>query len=294
MSASTTMIRREGATLILEATGKGYIDDVPGVECLNPAAPAAERQYRKAFRHPEKRFYRTDQFDEAVAAHLAGKYALVVAMNGYSRLTNEQCAAWGVKPGAYEKACSVLLTEVFLHIRRRFPDAVVRFAHGSSDMGVDRAISETATRLRCTQLGFTCLDYLWYAPDNEVPLYVADDADAYSDAFVRASDILIAANGRKQAYEMDIAGVFKYSKSFLPVNVLKLISTNGGPPATNAKGGVEDAVAHFQQRIFSVGDRFAGTWVTDPWADAIGQTRDIITHICRNLLPPDVGLEIHE
>ena len=290
---STCSVRRENGITVVEAVGKDGLAGYPGVVCTNPDAPPEERIFRKEFKNPDKHIYLAHEYDLAVRTELADHYRFVVAMNGYTSLTNDQCAAWGVKPGAYEKACSVLLTQVDEHVRRHFTDACSCYVHGASDMGVDKVISETATRLRRRQLGFSCPEYLFYVPDNDVPVYVAASVDEYSDSFVRTSDILIAANGRLQAFRMDIAAVFTHDKFLLPVNVLKLISTNGGPPAKGADGKINDAVAHFEQRFFAIGTQVYGLKGRDAWSAAIAEAQDIVAHICRHILEPEVGLEIH-
>jgi hypothetical protein len=283
-------IYREGDTTILEGEADPYVADVEGVQCLNPEAAEAERKYRKVFR--SKQIYFPEELDKALQDHLRGKYVVVLAMNGYSRLSAKQCAEWGVKPGAYEKACSVLLTEIFKQIRGSFPDADVRFTHGASDMGVDSAISKTALELRRPQLGFSCYDYLWYVKDDNLPVYVSPTVDLYSSTFVKECDILIAANGRLQAYRMDIAGVFDYDKFLIPVNVLRLISINGGPPAKNAEGKIEDAVAHFEQRVFTVGQHLTTLSGPDIWRSTVQECNSIVIRVCRQILDPEVGLEV--
>ena len=286
-------VRRKKGVTVVEAVGKASLLECPGVVCVNPKAPPAKRVYRREFRNPKKRIYLAHEYDLAVRTELAGRHRFVIAMNGYSTLTNDQCAAWGVKPGAYEKACGVLLAQIDRHIHRHFPDACTYYVHGASDMGVDKVISETATRLRRQQLGFSCPEYLFYVPDNEVPVYVAETIEKYSDAFVRSSDILIAANGREQSFRMDIASVFTHDKFILPVNVLKLISTTGGPPAKGANGKIEDAVAHFQQRYYDIGVQIYGLEGRDIWAAAVGRIQNNVSHICRQVLGPEIGLEIH-
>ncbi|MEY4723769.1 MAG: hypothetical protein RLZZ324_1282 [Candidatus Parcubacteria bacterium] len=289
----TYSLWREELITVVEARGVTHLAGVPGVICRNPQAPEPERLYRKTFINGLKRIYFPDEMESALSTYLRGRNTFVIAMNGYSAISPENCAAWGVKPGAYEKACEVFLIEMCKHFRATFPDADVRFTHGASDMGVDRAISKAATALRRPQLGFSCPDYLFFVPDDEHPVYVAESVEAYSHAFVRNSDILIAANGRLQAYRMDIAAVFEYDKFLLSVNILQLISSNGGPPARNAAGKIEDAVAHFEQRVFTIGQQFIGSSRRDAWGEALGECRHVLTRIGRQVLPPDIGLEIN-
>ncbi len=174
----------------------------PAVTCLNPDAPENERVYQKVF--TKRRIYLPSEYDLAVTNHLKGRYVLVLAMNGYSSIKPEQCAAWGIKPGAYEHACRNLLKTVWATLRKEFPDLDIRLVHGSSDLGVDRAIIQAATELRRETLGFSCPEYAFYVPDDDdFPMYIAATVAEYSDAFVRSADVLIAANGRLQAYRMN-------------------------------------------------------------------------------------------
>ncbi len=289
---SKYMVRRAGKTTIVEAIGNARLLGIPGVFCVNPDAPPRKRIYRRIFKNPKKRIYLPHEYDLAVRKELGGRHPFVVGMNGYSHLSEAQCAAWGVKPSAYRSGCAVFLEQIDKCLRKNFPAANVCYVHGASDMEVDKAVSETATRLRRQQLGFSCPEYLFYVPDNAAPVYVAKTAEEYSDAFVRTGDVLIAANGRLQAFRMDIAAVFLHDKFLLPVNILKLISSTGGPPARGANGEIEDAVAHFEQRFFAIGAQVFGLKGRDTWAAAIGEAKDIMKHICRHVLAPEVALRI--
>jgi hypothetical protein len=166
--------------------------------------------------------------------------------------------------------------------------------HGASEMGIDRVTIETANELRRKQIGFSCPDYLWYVRDDDNPVYVARNTRAYSTAFVRSCDILIAMNGRKTSYEMDFRGMFEYNKTLIPMNILRLISDNGGPPAIDEHGNIVDAVAHFQERVYNVGSPLNDHQGSrDQWQHAIKDLCEIVTHVGRRVLPPNVGLEIH-
>jgi hypothetical protein len=273
--------------------GRTDLAEVDGVECANPDAAPDARVYTRTFHNPQKKIYTATQYETAMDTHLRGKNVIVLGMNGFSRLTSQQCAASGVLPGEYEIACAIFLKAMVLHMQDAFPLADVRLTHGSSWMGVDRVIQEVAFALNRPQMGFTCLDFLWYAPDNDVPLHVSRQQTQYSEAFAKSSDVLIAANGRAQAYEMDYLGVLKFGKHFMPINILKLISRTGGPPAVNAEGKIEDAVAYFEQRMHSVNVIFGGPGAgRDPWQSAVNAAREIVTDVCRRVLPPEIRLTI--
>ncbi len=283
---------RDGRETVIRTKNRADLLSESGVICLNPGADAQERMYEKRF--VQKRIYFPGQRKLAIKENLSLPYTLIFGINGYSSLSEEKCRKYGVVPGAYEKACSVAIELMDEHVCARYPDANLCYAHGGSHLCVDRVTIETAERLRRAQLGFSCPEYLWYVHDDKHPIYVSPNKRSYSRAFVRSCDVLIAMNGRKQAYEMDFMGTLEFSKVLIPINILRLISTTGGPPALDENGNIEDAVAHFEQRIFTVGRQLiGGTIARDAWPDAINDLRQIVSHVCRRILPPDVGLEIH-
>lgn len=298
-----TVIRDGDVIRVLIKTDMSHLlDSHPEVTCLNPGAPKADRVYQKVFynrgvlREGNRGIYLPDEYDLAIQNHLHGRYVLCLAMNGYSSIKPEQCQTWGVQQGAYEIACRNILKTVWRYLRKQFPDLDIRLLHGSSNMGVDRAIIEAAQELRRPMLGFSCPEYAFYVTDeNNFPMYIASSVEEYSDAFVRSGNILIAANGRLQAYRMDIRAVFEHDKVFIPINVLRLISTLGGPPAKSPKGYIEDAVAHFENRVYMVGQRrpnVPGNVIHDPWKAALHELGEVLVDQCRHLLDPEVGLEV--
>jgi hypothetical protein len=271
--------------------GATNLASLPGVECLNPGAPEAERRYVKFFGNKE--IYLHDQYEKAVSA-LVGRYKdnVIVGMNGYGALPPERCAAWGVKPGAYEAACSRLLFEVTQRLRAEYPGVNVLFAHGASNCGVDSSIIAVARKLNVPNLGHSYPDFMFYVDDlDEVPIYVADTKEAYAEAFIKTLDILIAANGGEHAFQHDINAVFRLQKHLITFNVLKALSDRGGPPAVNANGKIEDAVAAFQQRFYSVG-QMIGVEVRDPWKAAVTEVTEVAVKQARGLLSPERALGI--
>ncbi len=287
-------IERTGAGVAVYAEEEGTdlsLSPLPGVECLTPDQPVGRRTYRKRFFR--KKIYLPDERPVAVNAHLARTPStFVLGMNGYSRLTPEQCRAWGVQPRAYEILCQEILVQAVRRLRRSFDGIEIVLVHGASDMGVDAAVMAAARETNCRQLGFNCLPYLFYVADDEQPVYVAETAAAYSDAFVASLDVLIAANGRLQAYETDISAVFKHRKRLIPVNVLRLISSSGGPPAEDGSGKIEDAVAFFEQRVWTVGQRTASLLPRDQVPVVVTETGSVLEAMARYVLPPECGLRL--
>lgn len=277
-----TIARQDDGSFIVKVKGATHLASMAEVACENPDAAEGDRIYTRVFH--KKPIYLPHEYDRAYNEVLRGNDVVVLGMNGYSALSDAKCREYGVRPGAYEAACAGILDRVINDLEQSYPGIKVRIAHGASTMGVDRVQIEVATQRNLNQLGHSCPKFMFYVPDDDVPVYVAASQVEYSNAFVDSLQILIAANGREQAFRHDIDAVFTKLRHLIPINVLRAISTNGGPPAINADGKIEDAVAAFEQRMHlaahltvSSGDLFA-----DAVAHATKQTRAI----ARNLLSP--------
>lgn len=240
-------IKREGKVFVVKAVGATHLAGVNGVVCLNPDAREAQRIYEKRFFR--KPIFLARDYKRAYDSVLKGPDVVVLGMNGYSSLTDEQCRAWGVQVGGYEAACAGILRATYKHLIANFPEIDVRFAHGASDLGVDGVIIKVAQQLKRPQLGHSCPEFMFYVPDDDVPVYVASNKAKYAESFIDSLHVLLACNGRVQAFEHDIDACFKKLKHVIPINVLRSISTNGGPPAIGPDGKIEDAVAAFEQRM---------------------------------------------
>lgn len=263
------IIEKDSEGWIVRIQGKPYLTGLAGVSCENPEAPPHEQIHVKRFKR--KRIYLSHQYQQAVQEVLSGRDVIVIGMNGYSELKEEVCRAWGVKPGAYEAACIGVLKSVYAALMSSFPAIDIRFADGASNVGVDKSILLVAEELNRPHLGHSCPRFMFYVEDDDLPVFVADTSDEYAERFIDSLHILIAANGRAQAFEHDIMAVFKKLKHVVPVNILRSISTTGGPPAINAEGKIEDAVAAFEQRVHLANQMFA------PQCDAY---RGLVEHIC--------------
>lgn len=277
-------IFRTGNETVVEIASASHLSGLPGVECVNPGALEEQRTYRKVFRR--KPIYLPKEYDKAVAEHLSGPDTLVIGMNGYSSLTPEQCLAWGVKAGAYESACAAILSGAIKYLQEKFGGIDVRLAHGASDMGVDRVAVNVGIRLNRPQLGHSCPPFMFYVLDDAIPVYVAATQAEYACAFIRSLHILIAANGRAQAFEHDIDAAFKLRKHIIPINVLKSISATGGPPAFNTRGGIEDAVAAMEHLIHMVSIQL-GYRQRDVFVELCEHTNETIAFIARQTLSPE-------
>ena len=235
----------------------------------------------------QKPIYFPNQYNQAAEKYLMGSDVIVIGMNGYSSLTDETCNAWGVKPGAYEAACEKLLRDVITHLWKTFPGIDLRLVHGASNMGIDGVIIDVANPggLNITQLGHSCPAFMMYVEDDNVPVYVAKDKQSYADAFINSLDILVAANGRAHAFQHDIDAAFKMLRYVIPVNVLRTISTTGGPPAIDKDGHIEDAVSAFEQRVFMVSSQL-GQQPKLSWKQVNENIRDTMEEIVRSNISP--------
>jgi hypothetical protein len=278
-------IKKEGSVYVVRsAPGANHVAGLAGVTCLNPGAGEADRIYEKRFF--KKPIYMPRDYERAVREVLSGKDVIVIGMNGYSSLTDEQCRAWGVRPGAYEAACAGLLEAACAELSEAFPRIDIRFAHGASDWGIDGVILKVAAKLERPQLGHSCPQFMFYVTDDDVPVYCAADKVKYANAFIDSLQILLACNGRVQAFEHDIDACFKKLKHVIPLNVLKSISTTGGPPAIGADGKIEDAVAAFEQRVHMQARQISLVG-KDAYLDIVGHVSDVTVSITRQLISPD-------
>jgi hypothetical protein len=285
-----TLVKERNNLFALTAIGKTDLVSVPGVQCVNPRAAEAKRIYKKIFMRTP--IYMPDEYDRAVREVLSGgKDILIMGMNGYSEVGPERCAKWGVKPGAYDAACENLLDTVVRNMQEKFPGVDIRFADGASDLGVDRAIARVAKRLNLPRLGHSCPRFLFYVQDNGVPVYVAKDQKAYSDAFIESLHVLIAVNGREQSFRHDIDAAFLKGRHVIPVNVLRAISEIGGPPAFGPDGKVEDAVAAFEQRVHLITLQM-GMPGHDQWQNVLNSSKEVLASICRMRLSPERAFSI--
>lgn len=283
--ASEPTIRDNGGVFVVESEPDAFLAKVPGVE-VSSETGRCYKQFRK------KRIYLPGDLERAVFENLGGHDVLRVGMNGYSRLNAEQCATWGVKQGAYEHATASLLEAVIRKVQDSFRGIDVRLLHGASNMGVDASILKVATKLNLTNLGFSCPAFMFFVEDDDIPVYVAANQPAYADAFAKSLDLLIAANGRAQALQHDLMAALQYGKEVVLVNVLRTISTTGGPPAIGPDGKIEDAVDAFLIRVHAVGQRLERGGNRDHWKETVNEILDVASSICRQRLSPERAFQV--
>ena len=284
MEVEGRIFRMNPYETIVEVTGDTSLSVLPGVECLNPDDEENCRVYRRVFK--KKRIYLPGEYKRAVSEQLLGlDNILVFGMSGYSLLTPEQCRAWGVKVGAYESACGAILRGVVHHLREQFIGVDVRIAHGASNMGIDKAAINVGRHLIRPQLGHSCPEFMFYVADDDIPVYVARTQAEYSRAFIQSLDILIVANGRVQAFEHDIDAAFRFHKHIIPINVLKSISATGGPPAFNANGEIEDAVAAMEHLVHMT--NLSKSRGRDTFDELCRHVNETTVAIARQILSPE-------
>lgn len=279
-------MERDGNAWIARVLGSPSLGKTPGVECENPNAPEHERIYRKRF-EKNRIFFGPKDYQRAISEILTGPDVIVLGMTGYSSLKPEQCVQYGVKVGAYEKACEAALLNVYRALMK-FEGVDVRFAHGASaDLGVDSAIIKAAKKVNKyhLSLGHSCPRFMMYVPDDGMPVYVGTSQADYSDKFTSSVNVLIAANGRMQAFEMDMTASIAKRKKLIPLNILRMISSTGGPPAYNAEGKIEDAVAVYEETVHTLDTQVYKA--NDPFAHGIAALQQKVTALVRPMLSPE-------
>jgi len=255
-----------------------------GIVRENPEAAPAHQIYSKYF--ARKKLYLPHEYERAMREILGGRDVIVLGMTGYSVITPSQRRAWGLKPNGYKAACAGLLGAAY-HALSSFEGIDVRFCNGASAMEVDAAGIQVARDLGKPQLGISCPAFMFYVEDDDLPIYVAANQTEYSRFFIKSVNVLIAANGRKQAFDMDIDAMFKECKHVIFVNLLRSICSNGGPPPFGPDGSVEDAVAAYLQLSHSP-HRVAFD-SKDPYRNIVNGVAEELVSIVRPLLTPDVA-----
>lgn len=282
------VIKQEGSAFVVRMQGATHLAKLLDVECENPEKPEPERIYRKTFHH--KPIYMPRHYEAAVTDHLSGNNVVVLGMNGYSSIKPEQCVAWAIAPGAYEMACRGILKAACQQLRELFEGVDIRLAHGASNVGVDSSIIGVARELNLKNLGHSCPRFMFYVEDDDVPVYVARSQADYADAFIRSLKVLIAANGRAQAFHHDISAAFLQQKYVIPINVLQAISPIGGPKAFGDDGRtIQDAVAAFELLV-----RRANRMINqggDPYVNLVADVCSHLSTIVRSAVSPDMAFE---
>lgn len=291
MKSKLATIKRIKGGFSVQMTGNTSLANVPGVTCLNPKKPEGSRIYEKIFRN--KRIYLPPEYEKAISENLPPGDNFIVSMNGYSRITEEQCFEYGIKPLAYEEACKAILRKIVETVRNTMKGAKLQLIDGASRIGVDSAILDIADEFNIRTLGFSCPEYMFYVEDDDHAVYVAEDSDTYADLYVQSLDLLITTGGRKQALVHDIAAACIHGKRIHFVDVLSMLSDRGRVPATivNKKGEIEvtNAAAAFDNTVsfFSrEGATVASSRFGDKWDWLFADTSSVAIDVCRRKMSP--------
>ncbi len=272
----------DGTVVVENNTG----EDAPGVVCDNPAVFPGWHRYKKTFR--KKKIYLQGEYENAIAECLTCPDSFALSMNGYSFLGPEHFRRYGIQEGDYEAACAAILRSTIKQLRTKFPESKLQLVFGASDMVVDKAIKIVAREFKLNLLGFSCIEFLPYAKDDDIPVYVADTIDGYADAYIRSLDLLITTGGREHALQHDVLAACVYNKRIHFVDVLNSLSVTGGVPATvideKGKAKVDNAAAAFGRNVsfFSRDDAvIASSDNGDRWDAIFSNVSAIATGVCR-------------
>jgi hypothetical protein len=290
LSKNGSIVRWKDGTVAVRV-GKKPWGDQAGVVCVNQSDPENERIYEKAFEN--KKIYLSHEYEKAIAEVIAQPDSVVLSMNGYSQITAEQCVKYGVQAGDYEEACSAILREAIIRLKKTFSGASLKLVYGASDTGVDKAIEVVAREFNLTLLGFSCPEFMMYVKDDDIPVYVAKTIADYADFYIRSLDLLIATGGRAHALTHDISASCVYNKRIHFIDVLNSLSSTGGVPATisDGKGGykVDNAAAAFGRNIsfFSRDDAVANMPNSgDKWDAIFANVNSVAVEVCRQKMSP--------
>jgi len=132
--------------------------------------------------------------------------------------------------------------------------------HGASWSGVDMAIIKAARALKLPHLGFSCPRYLMYVKDDSDPVYLSMNEHEYSDVYTSVLHSLIAANGRKQAFYMDLKASIDHGKLVIDAPIVQAISPLETVSPMTPDRQIADAIGYFTTLFRSTGVRKRETW----------------------------------
>jgi len=285
-------VYKDGDLTIVRFQGDSSHEHAEGTELENPDAPEEKRIYRKVFK--TKTVYLPHELESARKI-LIGTDSITLGITGYSVIKDQNLLEWGVAKGAYEAACKDLIANMVLQLRGDFPGVNVRFVHGASEMrgkdgipqGVDSAIINLAREFNdISQLGHSCPNYMMWVPDDDIPVWVANTAQEYSDTFVANLDILLSAGGRQTALRHDLWAALQLGKCMIPIDVIGRIAKNP-PPARDHNNVVQDATRAFEECIFPM-PHVQGTNLDTRYTAMVRHVREVCSdHARTRLLSPD-------
>ncbi|HEY9777496.1 MAG TPA: hypothetical protein V6C81_27280 [Planktothrix sp.] len=210
------------------------------VLCLNPEK-AVEEQIIE-FRFRKNMIYTQEQRQEAVRAKFAERNCMVVGPTGYS---DAKAALHHLQNLDYEYAVKGIFSQMVRSLKARIRGLQFGLTNGSSDLGVDMAINLLAEEESIPLLGFSCPEFMLYVKDTGMSIVVCKNQTEYSKNFVETPDVLIALNGRRQAFDMDILGMIGHYKPVIMLDLMRALAGVSKGASLGPNGSVEDAVGLF-------------------------------------------------
>lgn len=242
-------VRMQDGDITLSTKGKEVIVSRPfsvrDEHLTHYGAKPVDGRLMKCF--PAERFFWSTEDVAQITATFRRSCDFISGMSGYSALSLTRCNELGIRPGSYEEAVYGIFMSGVTRFRDELGEGLVYgIVHGSSDTGVDLAVQRAATEQKVPQLGFTCLEYLWYV-DNAADgcnICILRTKEEYGLAYVHACDVLMAANGGPVSYDMDIAAATRAHIPVIPVDVLGMLGTSVPPfKVVDGRKVVNDAAA---------------------------------------------------
>lgn len=292
MDSEGTIERKANGSFVVTVLNAPASLEQRGVTCINSDAPENERLYQKTF--VKKPIYLPADYENAVKDYVVYPDNFVISMNGYSKISDDQCVRYGIQKGAYEEACRALMSRTIGRLRDKFSGASLRLIHGASDLGVDRAVQFVADEFNIVPLGFSCPRFMLYVNDDLTPVYVAPTKDEYADRYIQTLDLLIATGGREHALQHDVLAACVYNKRIHFIDVLNSLSSTGGVPATicGADGRLKvDNAAAAMGRNISFFTRHDGITLAksngDLWDAIFDNVEAAAIEACRQKMSPE-------
>lgn len=277
---SRATLRKVGKIWEVRMTGRPDLAKLPGVTVENPEAAPERQVCVKVFRN--KHIYR--DYERFRRDRLTGPDLVALAANGYSTMDDPDLLE------AYVQASKGLLVAVYWMMKRSIPRLDIRLIDGGSKTGIDKALLLAADELKIPHVSHSCPEFMFWVEDDNDPVFVAPDQDAYSDTFIQSSHILLACNGGKQAFHMDIKAALDYEKDVVLVDLLGSLGREVDSKLIGSNKKIVDAVSSFM-RLVHVATRHLSTSSFDKYSDLVLNVGQIATSVARSKVSPQAGYE---
>jgi hypothetical protein len=172
-----------------------------------------------------------------------GPKTIWLGVTGWTKPPKHYTERYGMnnENGLYEKLVTTLLLENILELKLN--DINVDLRHGASNAGVDAAIMKVMETIKVSGSGVNCPMYMtWVADDTRGgPVYVAENKNAYHDAYSDFTQILIVTGGRDVAFYHDYLRRLKGTGFSVVADVIQT-ATDNIVPGTEVMTGSDKAV----------------------------------------------------